>query len=303
MRAAAGATVLVLALAACDRALVPTDELAIRVESEAYEVRLAEGFPLLVTRSWSKELEPEEWSDETLAPLVVTLEDVWRPESATHAMERRRYRAYAAELGDVRVLPPLFVAQRRDGGGEVVVTGEALDLRVLPVLPEGDTSEVELPGGMLRPEPPWGALFGGLAVLAAAALVAARAVRSRAVPEPEPAAPDEPPVAWDVAALRALDAAEAHLADDDPRPLHDAVSGALREYVEVAYGIGDPMETTQEVIAAARADEAPWAGRLARILERSDLVRFARAPSDAADRAAHLAAARDLVRATTGGAA
>ena len=293
--------VLVLpALIGCTPGPIPRDELALQITTDAYEVPLATAFVVTVARSWSKHLQPEEWSDETLSPLLVRLEDVDRRESDDRVLETRRFRAIAVELGDVRVLPPLFVATPQGGGDEVVVTGDPLDLRVTSVLPAGDTSGVELPGGMQPRRFPWREELVGAGAAVLLALLVHRARRravAPAVPEEPVGPPPEQPAAI---ALRALDAAAARGAEPDPRPLHDAVSDALREYVRARFAVGTPEFTNEELLAAAHSVSLPQYDALRAVLRSCAMVRFARSRSDAEACARVVDDARAFVHATAG---
>jgi hypothetical protein len=290
-------------LAACSNEPIPRDDLALRIDTDTYEVELAEGFGLTVTRSWSSELEPEAWDDETLSPLIVRQESVDVRDDGEFVLETRRFRAHAVELGDVRVLPPLLVATPVGGGDEVVVTGEPLDLRVKPVLPAGDATDVELPGGMLAPRRHWGAWLAGAGAVALLALLIVRS-RNGGAPEiiaEEPAGPPpEPPGAI---AMRALDAAAPLAAADDPRPLHDAVSDALREYARARFGVGTRESTTEELLASVRAAALPEGDVLRDVMLSCAMVRFARQRPDATARERVVADARAFVRSTAEGGA
>jgi hypothetical protein len=285
--------------ASCLPEPIPAEELALLIETDAFEVDVGTPFHLTVTRSWSKQLEPEEWSDETLSPLVVRLVDVQRRELDDFVQETRRFRAVATALGDVRVLPPLFVAQPRDGGDEVVITGEELELRARAVLPSGDDSPVELPDGMLPQRHPWTAWLAGLAAAAGLAIVAAR--RRRREPDVEPVEPvGAPPDPAHVPALRGLDAASSLVADADPRPLHDAVSDVLRDYTTARFGVGAPERTDVELLREIRGASVPQRELLADLLSRCVMVRFAGVPAADEERVALLEDARHFVEATAG---
>ncbi len=307
MRPRGAACLALLTLAACGAEARPVDVPAVRIAAGVHEVALGETFAVTVTRSWPADLVAESWDDETLAPLLVHALDVDRRESAGVVVETRRFRALAVTPGDVRVLPPLFVATARGGGDEVVVTGDALDVRVRAAPVIGDDADVELPGGLLPRSRSFGvwlamALAAGLAALLvthsrrlrrARVPLAAAAVAAASPPPPEPPAE---------VALRALGAAEEHVAGDDPRPLHDAISNALREYVRAQFALGAPEWTSDELLAAASRHGAGLAPGLAPglrdVLAQCVLVRFARVRPDAAARERTLEAARELVRAT-----
>ena len=76
IRAAPVLALLILG-AACQevQAPIPETDLLVRVEVGAREVELGKAFPVTVTRVWEKDLEPSEWDDASLSPLVVRLEE------------------------------------------------------------------------------------------------------------------------------------------------------------------------------------------------------------------------------------
>ena len=110
---------------------------------------------------------------------------------------------------------------------------------------------------------PWAAGGAGLALAGAAAVLWAR--RSR------PADPRR-------GALEALDRARAFARQDDPQGFAEAVSLAIRHYIEARFGLQAPRLTTEEFLAElAAAPASPLGGhraQLAQLLSLCDLVKF-----------------------------
>ncbi len=308
------AALLVLApSAACGggspRPPIPDEELSLRIHAEAGEVELGRAFPLTVVRVWAKDLEPEPWRDELLAPLVVRPVEATRREDGRRVEETRRFQAYAFHRERVVVPAPSFRARPEGGGPERVATGAALDIPVAPALPAGTAGEPELPGEPL-PEPtvepfPW-VRWSARAGLLLVALVLGGAIRSRmrrarALQEgPAPLAPPVPPVLPHVRALERLQRLRAlePQGSGEIEAYHVEASALLRDYLEERFAIRSRERTTQELLAApetTRAAQALPRSLLSQALSHCDLVKFARHPSGAPDRARLVEAAERFV--------
>jgi hypothetical protein len=305
-----GAAILALTLAsACapGREPIADADLFLRVSTGAGEVELGKAFPLTVVRAWSKDLTPEAWSDDLLAPVTVRLVGTSRREDERHVEETRRYAGYAFALDEVTVPAPTLRASPRAGDPSAVrsVSGDRLVLRVRRALDPAAPGAPELPGDPL-PEPfPWRAwTIGTGAALAALTLVRVRSLRASrlarrssapvasasAVPEPE--GPHE-------LALRRIERlrATAPRTSDEVQRWYVEASGLVRVYVSERFGIGAAEMTTEELLAAT-VTAAPR-DMLAEALRGCDLVKFAQHASSAPERAATLASAEGFVRGTT----
>lgn len=107
-------------------------------------------------------------------------------------------------------------------------------------------------------------------------------------------------------AERALQALEASRDEHDAERFSTRVSGAVRDYVEDAFGVHAPRRTTDELLADLMIDGSPVAthrDELGAFLAFCDLAKYARSSLSAPDRAGMVDSAETFVRATSGGAA
>ncbi len=283
-------------LTACgDESAIPSHDLMLRITAPTEEVELGAGFPLDVVRIWAKDLEPAEWSDDALAPLVAHLEDTTRREDDVRIEETRRYRCYAFQLTDVTVPAVWFTATPRAGGTPREVEGEGFAVRVRPALDPAVPGEVEFPGPPLREPFPWipwsfGAAFG---LLALSLLV--RHTRRRRPPDvaaPAPRALFSPAPFLD--RLRRI----RERRPDGPAEMradYVELAALLREYVAGCFGVGVPQMTSEELVAALAAAEATPHAALFGLLTGCDLVKFARHVPSAPDRERFLDSAEDFI--------
>ena len=138
---------------------------------------------------------------------------------------------------------------------------------------------------------PYAVLAG---VLAAAAVVVVYVRRRRRALPP------------DLAALRALEATRELIAREDAPAFSAQVSTAVRDYVELAFGVRAPRRTTEELLADLMHDASPVAAHrdeLAVFLEYCDLAKYARYALSRPQMTGMLDSAETFVRATAGGAA
>lgn len=277
------------------------EELELRVTAGASEVGFGEGFPLMVVRSWTRGFEPDEWSDEVLAPLTVELVEESVREDPERIEETRRYRAYLFEVGEVIVPAPWFRARSGDGETVRVAFADELSFQVASALGEGDPGPAELPGDVL-PAPfswrhlVWPALLVAL-VLGAVGFVARRR-RLRAVGAAIPL--PEPPDARAVAALERLRGQEPR-GREAVHAFFVAVSATVRAYVAERFGISVAERATEELLAdaaAVRELSARDRAGLEELLTRSDLVKFARDEPGPDERARLVDVAESFVRET-----
>ncbi len=287
-------------IAACgDAPKVPVTDLRIAVTADVREVAFGSPFSVIVERVWDADLKPEEWSDETLAPLVVSASKRATYEADGRVLERRTFVAHAFAMGDVRVLPPLFVATETATREERTTTGEPLDLFVTPTLDSSAPGTVEYPPGPPSRSPTWTVILvgmGGLLAMGAAVL----AVRRRRRPAGAADAPSGTPEARDGADVRALArivVLRASIASSGTQSagFHDEVSDALRTYV-VARWTWSAATMTSEDLAAAASDDARGVGTL---LASCDLIRFAGATTGPTETARLLDDLEHFVRETS----
>lgn len=139
----------------------------------------------------------------------------------------------------------------------------------LPPLDLGDEDIRDI-RGPLAIAPPWWAVHGpwiagALAVLAAAALVA-RVMRRRRVPDAR------------AVALAELEQARSSIQEGAHDRFSDAVSDAVRRYIEARFEIEAPTQTTDELLHELAADDgSPLRAhreRLSELLAFCDLARF-----------------------------
>ncbi len=138
----------------------------------------------------------------------------------------------------------------------------------------------------------WPYALVAVAVAAVATLVIAVRRRRRRVPP-------------DLAALRTLEAARELIARGQPAAFSAQVSGAVRDYVELAFGVRAPRRTTEELLADLMQDAGPIAAHRAELgafLSYCDLAKFARFALSEPQMTGMLDSAEAFVRATAGGA-
>ncbi|MEP6860822.1 MAG: DUF4381 family protein [Deltaproteobacteria bacterium] len=109
----------------------------------------------------------------------------------------------------------------------------------------------------------------------------------------------------DVTAMRALEATRELIARDDVQAFSAQVSTAVRDYVELAFGVRAPRRTTEELLADLMHDSSPVAPHreeLGVFLEHCDLAKYARFALTRPQMTGMLDSAETFVRATAGGA-
>lgn len=175
-------------------------------------------------------------------------------------------------------------------------------LEVASSLAPGETDLRPAKGDLARwPAPPsrgfWIGL-GLLALLAAAVLVLRRILAiPRTILHMAPALPPHQTALDALAALRAKGWIETRRIE----PFYVELSAIVRRYLEGRFGLRAPERTTEEFIrdaADSRALSDAQRDGVARFLEQSDLVKFARHSPEAADMRNALGSAERLVRET-----
>lgn len=177
-----------------------------------------------------------------------------------------------------------------------------LELEVRRTLTETNFTARDIAGLQRWPSPVWQRLLAAILAVAALALLAAGAVRlARRLKRQRLAEPPPPPPH-----TRALEAIARLRARGMPSPAELDVffvelSSVVRRYLEEAFGLRAPEQTTEEFIRAA-ADEPRLSvahrALVQSFLEQADLVKFARHQPQADDIVAALDAAERLVRET-----
>jgi hypothetical protein len=294
-----------LLIAFSDETPIPHQELSLQITTGVEEIELGKAFPLMVKRTWSKELVPGEWLDEQLSPLHVRLVEASLRENDSHVEETLDYSCHAFSLEDMVIPPPSFRAWPKDGGSERVTSADEILIRVKPLLNPDAPGPAELPCGLLPvPTPfswlPW--LGGGAMVLATLALLwyVQQHARRRAAMRVEPAPPP---------GLRALERLE-RLRGQDPAGASEIdayyveASSLVREYIVERFNVRAPEMTTEQFLASretARALEASQCNLLAEFLAQCDLVKFGRHMPTDPDRVKLLDAAERFLTETQAG--
>lgn len=111
--------------------------------------------------------------------------------------------------------------------------------------------------------------------------------------------PGPPPPTADAVAYAALDRAREWMTPDQAERFGTAVSSAVRQYIEARFDRSAPRRTTEEFLRdltrEPAADLARHVPMLEDLLQRMDLVKFAREPLDAPQMEGLLDSARDFV--------
>ena len=281
------------------------EEILLRVTAECEEIELGKAFPLTVIRRFSKELEPDQWSDRQLTPLTVHLKETTRREDGRYIEETRHYVCYAFSLESITLPDFVFKARPAGGGPERVAVCDGITLRVLPALDPASPGPAELPGVLLsEPVPSRWLLFTclGLLILAAASLLwffsarARRAGMSHAVPR----------VAPYMRAMRRLDRLRGQQPATAPEidAFYVEASALLRDYIGERFALRAPNMTTEEFLGApqtAHVLQASHHDLLSRFLGCCDQVKFACHAPAATDRARILDEAERFLEATRNG--
>jgi hypothetical protein len=259
---------------------------ATTVRTDATKVELGRGFPLVVTRSWSREESPPDFAEASLAPLVLKLLGTSRREEAGVTRETRRYLAYAFRPGKV-TLPEALT-----GGAPVVID-------VVGVLDPKAPGPPELPPGPLsHPSSRTAIWLLAAALLAAGALllVARRRAAARRSPAPPATGAPAPPTPAErtLGRLRGLSEREPE-GREAIRAWHDEATLVLREYLDERFALPAGKRTSEEV-AGAEGVPPPARPLLWDALRASDLVKFGRHLSTPPERARLLEAAEGSVR-------
>ena len=237
------------------RAQSITPSIDVAFELPPHGVSFGEPFAVAVQRSWPSGGEPEAFDDKALAPLSVQLEEA----VSLPAGERRRYRARAYVVGEVRIP----VIEFRHGGKVATCTPAPFAVRSVLPEPPGD---IEWPGDAL-PWPQRRSWHWWLAAVLAALLGGAwwwrRGVPSAKAPVHVPTPPAHERT---LAELEAL----ALPADAAAPAFYAALAEIVRGHVQRRFALPAPVRTSQEIIAAVRLGKAP----LQRCLLACDLVKF-----------------------------
>ncbi|MCS6772055.1 MAG: hypothetical protein NZ740_08535 [Kiritimatiellae bacterium] len=194
-----------------------------------------------------------------------------------------------------------IVAVTEAGGKRVERPVPFLNLVVRPTLSETQHEPADIEGLERWSDPRWKRLAIGIALVAGIALATALiAIALRRPRKPPPPARRIPPHEIALAAIRSLRAKgipEGEAVED----FYVDLSAIVRRYVEEAFGLHAPEQTTEEFIRAA-ADSTALALEhrqlIADFLEQSDLVKFARHRPGAQEIESALLSAERLVTET-----
>lgn len=268
---------------------IPAQSIEVAFELPPQGVSFGEPFAVTVERRWVGGGELEPFDDKALAPLSVVLEDrvVGPPHGhATWlAWERRRYRARAYVVGEVRL--PAIEFRYLDR----VATCTPAPFVVRSVLPE-PPGDIEWPGDVR--EWPQGSWRWWLAVVMAALLVgvwwwrrpAPRAVSPASIPAP-------PPHELTLAQLKALSLPERDAAVE---AFYAELAEILRGHVLRRFSVPSAVRTSQEILAAVRIGTA----ELQPCLLACDFVKFGACRPAKEEHAVALQQAEAFVKATIG---
>ena len=150
--------------------------------------------------------------------------------------------------------------------------------------------------GLVEIPSAWDLLWWGIAFLAGVALLLLAVRRLRR------SAPDTPPPSAQEVAFAALERARRWMAPDQSERFGTAVSQAVRQYIEDRFGVSAPKRTTEEFLRGLTKDPeanlSPHLPALETLLQRMDLVKFARSPLDESQMEELLDTASDFVKST-----
>jgi hypothetical protein len=213
------------------------------------------------------------------------------------------WRRWALEVVPTRTgelaVPPFEAKARLADGKELAVRSDEITVTSKPRLAE-DKGEIEAPHAPYEPRSRWPELAlwgaGGLAVLAALALLLRRWLRGRKRGLAREAA--ETALPPHVKALRALAKLrhEPRISAEQIERFYVEIAQILRVYLEERFGLRAPERTTEEFLVEARRSPlltVEQGNELVAFLRQCDLVKFARVvPSDDAHLAAFATAER-----------
>lgn len=258
---------------------------SVTVRTDVREVEVGRGFPLVVTRTWTKGEPPGALPGENRLPFTLRAGETNRYEARGVVTEERHYVAFAFATGEFTLPPELT-------GGEAIVVA------VHGTLDPDDPGPPELPSGPLGGSGPgvWLYLFVG-AIVAAGALLVAYRRRNGAPAAPEPAPEEPPPPTAAATALSRLAVLGIRYPSNraEIRAWHDEAARILRDYLAERFGLPAAEMTTEECVAA-RAVPVPARPRLASALAPTDLVKFAGHESSREERAEVVARSEAFLR-------
>jgi hypothetical protein len=211
---------------------------------------------------------------------------------------RRSFDVWLVPLQAGRVeVPPVTVRARRGNDPPVELASPPLAVAVSSNLEGASGAADSAAAGSAEParlkpaldaprdwRPVWIAAGAALAAFALAAALIRRLRRRERIPQAAPGAPRTPArPAWEIA-LEELDriAAERWVERGELRRQYEAVTEALRRYLENRWGIPALESTTDELRGLLRRSLVPAhvAGRVLSLLGEADLVKFAKARPD-----------------------
>ncbi len=125
---------------------IPARNLEQRLELGVPEVEFGVAFALRVTRIWSKDLEPDPWSEPQWEGIRIReLSRILREDNARE-METRNYEARAFSLQPELLLElPPWTARSSRGSGSQIARAEPHTLKVIPTVNHAEPGSDELP--------------------------------------------------------------------------------------------------------------------------------------------------------------
>ncbi len=291
----------------------PSQDLAARWELRQAEATIGDRLEveLIVELPDGVDFEPPEIGPE-LGPFAV-VDGRWDDALPGQPTGRRRWsgRVTTFEIGELE-LPALRIQLEGPTGESYETETEPLSVLIASVLEPGESElegEPELadlkPPASLAPDygPLWWSAGGlGLLMLFAGVvwwLVRKYAARLAAVPVPDDPFGRVPPHVWIYSELQRL--LDRRLAEQGQVPeFFSELSRILKQYLSGRYRVDLMEQTTAEVPHRLRQAGCPteWITRIVKLLERCDLVKFARLPGAAEDCRAAVEQAYEIVDGT-----
>jgi hypothetical protein len=255
-----------------------------KVEAGRVEIRLSDQLLLTVSVEGGSDLEMQPFQPFARSDDWV-MRGEWPPEKIPLAAGRvrwlQKFRLAPLKPGELSLsLAPLrFRVNASEDRWEEAVW-QPIPVNVTTEIYRAELSELRdvAPPEELPPEPSWGIplLWAGLALVFLLLLLSGWALMKRRGPDDSTLPPRE----WAVRELEAL-VLPTSFTDRDIEQFYTRLSDVLRKYVELRYHIPAPEQTTAEFLETLRGSPELQDERaaLCDLLERCDLVKFARAQS------------------------
>lgn len=256
---------------------IPQEDLLLRIHCPE-EVDFGKAFSLQVQRIWRKDLSPDDWRDEQLAPLRLQLLRRERREDGERIEEWLHFDGYLFARAAVEIPAIAFSARNSAGVAAIQVQSEAITIRPSLGIDAETAINAELPNGPMR-QPGSGNLLltSGLAVLALLSFVLWSSWRrsqgqSSGTQESRLSAKERATAR--IKALRPADPQDRQ----EIRAFHLEASDALRAFLAEEHALPAPERTSEEVLASLGSSNLLSAAKrelLDSFLDRCDRVKFA----------------------------